>query len=161
MGHEILLSNPKNTVQIRTTRLNEGDPNKFKRIYICYHALREGWKTGCRPVLRFDGCFFKTICGGQLLSVVGRDGNNQMYPVAYAVVESENTDSCRWFTELLAEDIGLGDGSGYTIISDQQKGLENALKEMLPRVEHRFCARHLYSIYRKRLDLSNSFVCYE
>ncbi|XP_074338078.1 uncharacterized protein LOC141675268 [Apium graveolens] len=139
-------------VQIRTTRLNEGDSNKFKRIYLCYHALKEGWKAGCRPVIGFDGCFLKTICGGQLLSAVGRDGNNQMYPIAYGVVESENTESWKWFTELLSEDLSLGDGFGYTIISDQQKGLDNALKELLPRVEHRYCARHLYSNFRKRFS---------
>ncbi|XP_074328392.1 uncharacterized protein LOC141666301 [Apium graveolens] len=109
MGHDILPSNPKNTVQIRTSRLNEGDLNKS----------------------------------------VGWDCNNQMFPVAYAVVESENTDRWRWFTDLLTEDLGLGDGTWYTIISDQQKVLDNALKDLLPGVEHRFCARHLYSNYRK------------
>lgn len=44
-----------------------------------------------------------------------------MFPVAYAVVESENADSWRWFIELLRDDLSLGDGRGYTIISDQQK----------------------------------------
>lgn len=37
-----------------------------------------------------------------------------------------------------------------TIISDQQKGLENAVKELLSHVEHRFCTRHLYSNFKKR-----------
>lgn len=120
-GYQILLNDPRNRVDIRTTKLNEGDPNKFKRIYICYYALKEGWKKGCRPILGLDGCFLKTICGGQLLSVVGRDGNNQMFPVAYAVVEGENADSWRWFIDLLRDDLSLGDGHGYTFISDQQK----------------------------------------
>ncbi|KAK1381066.1 hypothetical protein POM88_027810 [Heracleum sosnowskyi] len=35
-------------------------------------------------------------------------------------------------------------------LSDQQKGLENAMKEHLPRVEHRLCTRHLYANFRKR-----------
>lgn len=120
-GHEILQSNPRNTVKISGTRLNEGDENKFRRMYICYHALKLGWKEGCRPILGLDGCFLKTVTGGQLLSAVGRDGNNAMFPVAYAVVESENTDSWRWFLELIKDDLELGDGTGYTIISDQQK----------------------------------------
>ena len=149
-ANEILKSNKNNTVQIRTTRLNETDSNKFKRIYVCYHALKEGWKAGCRPIIGFDGCFLKTVCGGQLLSAVGRDGNNQMFPIAYAVVESENTESWKWFTEQLSEDLELGNGEGYTVISDQQKGLDNALKDLLPRVEHRLCSRHIYSNFRKR-----------
>ena len=120
-GHEVLKTNPNNTVKIYGTRLNENDVNRFKRMYICYSALKKGWKVGCRPVIGLDGCFLKTVCGGQLLSAVGRDGNNQMYPICHAVVEVESTDSWRWFTELMKEDLELGDGSGLTIISDQQK----------------------------------------
>lgn len=92
-GYEILKNNPKNTVKISGTRLNDGDENKFKRIYICYASLKNGWKASCRPILRLDGCFLKTVTGGQLLSAVCHDGNNCMYPVCIAVVENENTDS--------------------------------------------------------------------
>lgn len=73
--------------------MNESDPNKFRRIYVCYHALKTGWKARCRPVIGLDGCFLKNICGGQLLSVVGKDENNQMFHIAYVVVKSENTKS--------------------------------------------------------------------
>ncbi|XP_074327771.1 uncharacterized protein LOC141665686 [Apium graveolens] len=151
-GQEVLLSNPKNTVKISTTRLNPEDPVKFKRIYVCYYALKAGWKAGCRPVIGLDGCFLKTVCGGQLLSAVGRDGNNQMFPICYAVVEYENTDSWRWFLMLLKDDLDLEDGAGLTIISDQQKGLENAVKELLPYVEQRLCTRHLCANFKKKFN---------
>lgn len=68
-----------------------------------------------------DGCFLKTVCGGQLLAAVGRDGDNCIYPVAMAVVENESYDSWNWFLCFLCEDLGLGDGYGCTFISDQQK----------------------------------------
>ncbi|XP_074370513.1 uncharacterized protein LOC141711742 [Apium graveolens] len=73
-----------------------------------------------------------------------------MYPICNAVVEVESTDSWRWFTDLMREDLDLGNGNGITIISDQQKGLENAIKELLPKAEHRFCTRHIYSNLRKK-----------
>ncbi|XP_074357152.1 uncharacterized protein LOC141696904 [Apium graveolens] len=120
-GHELLKINSNNTMKICGTRLNENDVNRFKRMYICYSALKKGWKAGYRPVIGLDGCFLKTVCGGQLLSAVGRDGNNQMYPICHAVVEVESTDSWRWFTDLMREDLDLGNGNGITIISDQQK----------------------------------------
>ena len=41
--------------------------------------------------------FLKTFLGGKLLAVVGRDGIDKMYPIAWAVVEGENNDSCEWF----------------------------------------------------------------
>ncbi|KAK1383466.1 hypothetical protein POM88_021201 [Heracleum sosnowskyi] len=48
------------------------------------------------------------------------------------------------------DDLNIGDGYGFTIISDQQKGLENAMKDFMPYAEHRFCTRHLYSNFRKK-----------
>ncbi|MBA0711204.1 hypothetical protein Golax_010413 [Gossypium laxum] len=44
----------------------------------------------------------------------------------------------------------MEDGFGYTIISDQQKGLEIAINDILPRVEHRNCARHFLSNWSSR-----------
>ncbi|KAK1369124.1 hypothetical protein POM88_035216 [Heracleum sosnowskyi] len=52
-------------------------------------------------------------------------------------------------SELLIEDLELYDGAGKTLISDQQKGLDKAIRELLPEVEHRFCNRHLVSNLKK------------
>ncbi|XP_074347127.1 uncharacterized protein LOC141685953 [Apium graveolens] len=149
-GHELMKINPNNTVKIAGTRVNDGDINRFQRMYVCYSALKNGWKAGCRPVIGVNGCFLKTVCGGQLLSAVGRDRNNQMYPICHVVVETESTDSWRWFVDLMKADLELGNGTGFTVISDQQKGLENAIKELLPAAEHRFCTTHIYSNFRKK-----------
>ncbi|XP_017426215.1 uncharacterized protein LOC108334790 [Vigna angularis] len=43
---------------------------------------------------------------GELLTAVGRDPNDQMLPLAYAVVEVENKDSWTWFLQLLIQDLG-------------------------------------------------------
>ena len=48
-----------------------------------------------------DDCFLKGEYDGQLLSAVGKDGNNQMFPIAYVVVESQNYPSWKWFVDLL------------------------------------------------------------
>ncbi|XP_063940571.1 uncharacterized protein LOC135146729 [Daucus carota subsp. sativus] len=149
-GGEILRRNKDNTVKICTTRVNEGDAPHFQRFYVCYDKLKKGWKAGCRPIIGLDGCFLKSVCGGQLLSAVGSDGNDSMFPFAMVVVESESYDSWSWFLLLLIEDLDLGDGTGYTLISDQQKGLDKAVREFLPLVEHRFCARHLSSNLSKK-----------
>lgn len=120
-GGEILRSNPSNTVKIRTTRQQEGDEPRFQRMYICYAALKNCWKEGCIPVIGLDGCFLKTVRGGQLLSAVERDEDNSIMPIAMAVVESENYESWKWFMELLITYLDLGEGTNKTIIADQQK----------------------------------------
>ncbi|XP_078439857.1 uncharacterized protein LOC144710066 [Wolffia australiana] len=123
---------------------------RFKRLYICLESLVRGFLEGCRPVIGLDGCFLKTDLKGQLLRTVGRDGNNQMFPIAWAVVEGENQASWTWFISLLIRDLGIVDGHGWTIVSDQQKGLENAVAGLLPNAEHRNCARHIYANWRKK-----------
>lgn len=94
---------------------------EFRRLYIGFKALRTGFLAGYRNIIGLDGCFLKGVCGGQLLSAIGRDGNNQMFPISWVVVEGENRDSWEWFLNLLREDLQLDDGDGWTFISDQQK----------------------------------------
>ncbi|XP_023759004.1 uncharacterized protein LOC111907468 [Lactuca sativa] len=86
---------------------------------------------------------------GELLTAIGRDTNNQIYPIAWDVVEVENKVNWKWFLELVSEDLSLDAGRGLYVISDQHKGLVEATKEILPYVEHRQCARHIYANFRK------------
>ncbi|XP_021726150.1 uncharacterized protein LOC110693302 [Chenopodium quinoa] len=106
-----------------------------------------GWVDGCRKVICVDGCFLKTFLGGQLLSAVGRDGNKQMYPIAWAVAEGENNLSWEWFFEQLKNNLGLGDGEGVCIISDEYMSILNGVTNVLPKAEHRHCARHIYALW--------------
>jgi len=74
------------------------------------------------PFLSLDGCFLKHKYGGELLTVVGSDANDQMVPIACVVVEVENKDTWTWFLELLINDLGgLDICSSYTFMLDQQK----------------------------------------
>lgn len=97
----------------------------FQRMYICLYACKAGFKYGCRPIICLDACHLKGEYGGQLLCAVGTDGNDDMFPIAYAAAEAENKSSWEWFIKLLIDDIyvGSGEGRGWTIMSDRQKVL--------------------------------------
>ncbi|XP_020158364.1 uncharacterized protein [Aegilops tauschii subsp. strangulata] len=113
--------------------------------------MKQGFKAGCRKVIGLDGCFFKGAVKGELLCAIGRDANNQMYPLAWAVVENETNITWKWFVGLLIKDLEINNnGAGWVIISDQQKGLINAVNDYLPATEHRMCARHIYANWRKK-----------
>ena len=43
------------------------------------------------------GATWKGDLGEQILSAIARDANNNIFPVAFAVVEQENKDSWVWF----------------------------------------------------------------
>ena len=47
---------------------------RFKRLYICFDSLAQGFLASCRRVIGLDDCFLKTETKGQLLSAVGRIG---------------------------------------------------------------------------------------
>lgn len=68
--------------------------------------------------------------------------------IAWAVVENKNRDSWLLFIGLVMQDLNIIEGARLTIITDQQKGMLPAIKELLPLVEHRCCARHIYSNFR-------------
>ena len=75
-----------------------------------------------RPIIGVDDYFLNGKYGGELLTIVGRDGNDQMLPLAYAVVEVENKETWSWFLDLMIGELGGPKVcSTYTFISNQQK----------------------------------------
>ncbi|KAH7835636.1 hypothetical protein Vadar_028195 [Vaccinium darrowii] len=64
------------------------------------------------------------------------------------VVEIENTSTWTWFLQHLIPDLEIVNEPTWTIISDKQKGLENAIKQLLPAIEHRHCVKHLHNNFK-------------
>ena len=58
-----------------------------------YNAKKQGFLNGCKPFIRLDGCHLKGRFCGQLLFATTKDGNDNIFPVAVAVVEQENKDN--------------------------------------------------------------------
>nr|KAJ0221806.1 hypothetical protein LSAT_V11C200052110 [Lactuca sativa] len=101
---ELLRSNLGSTCKVGVTN-NPDDKNYFKRFYICFKSLSVCWKIGCRKVIRLDGCFLKGQVQGELLTSIGRNANNQVFPIAWVVVDVEKKDNWTWFLELLRDDL--------------------------------------------------------
>lgn len=142
---EIRKTNPKATCEVKLSDLTyEGGKKRFLRMYVCWEACKEGFKF-CRPIIGVDGCHLKGKAGGMLLTAIGIDGNEGIFPLAYAVVEGENKDSWFWFLEFLKKDLVLGlNEADYSFMYDKQKGLIPAFEKALPMVSHRYCVRHLH-----------------
>jgi hypothetical protein len=84
--------------------------------------MKKGFMEGCKPVIGVDGCFLKGPFKGQLLATVGRNDNDNMYPIAYAAVEAETKDNWIWFLETLVFDLGSHEQhTRPTFISDWHK----------------------------------------
>ncbi|GKV24507.1 hypothetical protein SLEP1_g34114 [Rubroshorea leprosula] len=100
-------------------------------------------------IIGVDACFLKGMFKGTILAAVARDGNNQMFPIAWAVVDSESTSSWTFFFRCLADDLSNHTGQDLTFILDQHPGLINARQTVFPEARHRLCARHLYANWQK------------
>ncbi|GKB51683.1 multidrug resistance-associated protein 5 [Tanacetum coccineum] len=156
-GKAILDSNHGSTVKLGVI-VNPDGKTYFDMFYVCFARLADGWKAGCRKIIALDGCFLKSPNQGEILTTIGRDENNHIYPVAWAVVNVENNDNWTWFLELLKEDLYCSRGNGLTLISDQHKGLIESVKDVMPNAEHMQCARHIYENFRLQypgLEYSN------
>ena len=132
----------------------------------CIMAFRH-----CRPILCMDGTFLTGKYKGQILTAIGVDGNNQVVPVAFAFVESENRDSWYWFLERVKLAVVQG-RPNVCVIHDRHAGLLKAIMDMQfgsverdvpcrwPDIQSRWCMRHLganfFSHFRNK-HLMNMF----
>lgn len=118
---ELRATNPGSTVCLETGEDEKTGLLVFKRFYVCLRALRIGFLRGCRRIIGLDGTFLKGPHPGILLSAVGVDANNGIYPIVYAVVERESKATWKWFIEGLIDDLNIYKVEAWCIISDRQK----------------------------------------
>ena len=81
----------------------------------------------CRPVICVDATFLTGKYRGQILTAIGQDGNNQVVPLAFAFVESENTASWLWFFRQL-KIVVVHDKPNVYILHDRHAGILSAIK---------------------------------
>ncbi|CAK8534363.1 unnamed protein product [Lathyrus sativus] len=131
-AEELRRSNLNSTMMIKCDVSDIGPI--FERIYVCLKACKAAFAYTCRPLIGMDACFLKGEYGGQLMAAVGKDRNNQIYLIAYVMVEPETRDSWKWFLNLLLHDMNNLLEISYGFISYQQKGLVLAIVNLGPNV---------------------------
>ncbi|XP_051211136.2 uncharacterized protein [Lolium perenne] len=159
--------NPGTYVNIQDMFLPESPSYRvLHRVYFSFGVCIESFRH-CRPVLCVDGMFLTGQYKGQILTAIGMDGNNQIVPLAFAFVESENTESWLWFFRQLKISI-VNDKPNVCILHDRHAGILKAIKTLKEPgqetpwidIESRWCMRHLganfYTQFRKK-DLMNVF----
>ncbi|KAL7255184.1 hypothetical protein ACSBR1_009363 [Camellia fascicularis] len=63
--------------------------SRFVRYFISFHACIDGLNY-CHPLLFLNGTFLKGRFKGNLLATTAKDGNQGLFPVAFAIVDFEN-----------------------------------------------------------------------
>ncbi|XP_057755337.1 uncharacterized protein LOC130974475 [Arachis stenosperma] len=93
----------------------------FWSYYPCIRAFRH-----CKPVVQVDGTHLYGKYKGCLLVAVSQDGNNNIVPIAFAIVEGETSDAWHFFLSNLRQHVVTRDGVG--LISDRHDSIRSAIE---------------------------------
>lgn len=113
---------------------------RFLYFFMTLFAYIFGWKH-CRLVIYVDGTIRKIKYGETLLTACTPSANEQIFPLAFCVVDSEHDSSWEWFMIQLKRIIE--DRNDVVIVSDMHKSIVKAIKSVLPYVYHCICIVHL------------------
>ncbi|XP_059593682.1 uncharacterized protein LOC132254010 [Vitis vinifera] len=100
-----------------------------------------GFHTSIRPVIAVDGTFLKAKYLGTLFTTTCKDGNNQIYPLAFGIGDSENDASWEWFLQKLHD--ALGHIDDLFVISNRHGSIEKAVHKVFPHARHGVCTYHV------------------
>nr|GEU71015.1 splicing factor [Tanacetum cinerariifolium] len=101
------------------------DNTYFRRFYICFKGVKDGWLEGCRRIISLDGCFLKHTCRRELLAAMGRDANNQMYPIVWPIVKMLLVIGYLMQSTENAQDMCLPTSKGNSVVYKEKRQIED------------------------------------
>ncbi|XP_075636912.1 uncharacterized protein LOC142609186 [Castanea sativa] len=117
--------------QVKFRSINRDIPGTiiFKYVFWAFAPSIAGF-AHCRPVISIDGTHLYGKYKGKLLIAMATDANNEIFPLAFAVVDDETGASWGWFLECLRTAIrDVVPNSGICIISDRHKGIISSIAQ--------------------------------
>ncbi|RYR13036.1 hypothetical protein Ahy_B04g070246 isoform F [Arachis hypogaea] len=117
----------------------------FHRLFWTFPPCIEAFRQ-CKPLVSIDGTHLYGKYGGTLLIAIAQDGNSNILPVAFALVEGENAESWTFFLSHLRQHVTPL--PGLLVISDRHNGIKSALEApdggwLPPSAYRAFCIRHV------------------
>ncbi|XP_072090440.1 uncharacterized protein [Arachis hypogaea] len=117
----------------------------FHRLFWTFPPYIEAFRN-CKPLVSIDGTHLYGKYGGTLLLAIAQDGNSNILPIAFALVEGENAESWSFFLSNLRSHVTPQEG--IFVISDRHNGIKAALEDpengWLPsRAFRAYCIRHV------------------
>ncbi|XP_072072254.1 uncharacterized protein [Arachis hypogaea] len=134
-----------NTIAEAIKPLVEADPAlKVKSVIAEVQSKFNYTVDGTHLYGKYKGC---------LLVAVSQDGNNNIVPIAFAIVEGETSDAWYFFLSNLRQHVVTRDGVG--LISDRHESINAAVERSNgawspPRAFHMFCIRHIESNFLRK-----------
>ncbi|XP_068635264.1 uncharacterized protein [Aristolochia californica] len=134
-------TNPGNHIVLNTT-----DESRFKGLFVCFYACRFGFDEGCRPVIFLSGTSLKNRHQETLLSATSIDADNEMFPVAFGIVDTENEANWVWFLNELKQVVKSD--RCLTFISNRHEEVIKAVPKVFQDSYHAFCMNHVCHCFK-------------
>ncbi|AAF26087.1 putative transcription factor interactor and regulator CCHC(Zn) family [Arabidopsis thaliana] len=117
------------------------EDSSFHRVFVSFHASVHGFLEACRPLVFLDSMQLKSKYQGTLLAATSVDGDDEVFPLAFAVVDAETDDNWEWF--LLQLRSLLSTPCYITFVADRQKNLQESIPKVFEKSFHAYCLRYL------------------
>ena len=117
----------------------------FHRLFWAFKPCIDGFPY-CKRMIQVDGTWLYGRYSHILLIAVAQDGDNNIFPIAFAIVEQESAEAWNFFLTNLREHVVREDG--VCIISDRGTGIKAAINRegsrwKPPHAYHAYCVRHI------------------
>ncbi|XP_057739988.1 uncharacterized protein LOC130957117 [Arachis stenosperma] len=125
----------------------------YQTLPIWLKAMNVKMPRHCKPLMQVDGTHLYGKYKGALMVVVAQDGNQNIVPIAFAIVNGKTADAWEFFLTNLRRYVVTIDG--VDIISDRHTFIDTAVGRSNgawspPRAWRMYCIRHIGSNFLRR-----------
>ena len=140
-----------------------GDKRIFHRLFWAFQPCIRGFAY-CKPIVQVDGTWLYGKYRGTLLMVVAQDGNGNIFPIAFAIVEGETKDAWSFFLRNLRRHVTPQ--ANLCLISDRHASIKSAYEnpengwQQSP-TTHVYCIRHIAQNFMREIkdnELRKKFI---
>ncbi|XP_071694013.1 uncharacterized protein [Rutidosis leptorrhynchoides] len=119
------------------------DDSSFHRFFVSFYASISGFQQGCRPLIFLDDIPLDAKYQGTLLIATSADGDDGVFPLAFAVVDDE-TDNDNWFWFLTQLKTAVPVSQPITFVANFNEGLKDSLANVFGAgCFHAYCLRYI------------------
>ncbi|XP_075486500.1 uncharacterized protein LOC142526123 [Primulina tabacum] len=155
--------NPGTVVAWKHLRANNEMSKTLNYVFWAFRPCVDGFRH-CRKIISVDATHLYIKYKHKMLIGVTLDANNQVLPLAFAIVDEETTYSWKLFLENVGRHVVRGEND-VCLISDRHKGIVRVTAELPyfqpPYGVHRFCLRHVCSNFNAKFkDVHLKDLCW-
>lgn len=137
-------TNPKSS-----SKLTVSEDKRFQRLFLSFHPLIYGFENGCRPILFLDSTSLKSKYQETFLAATSLDGDDGLFPVAFAIVDVESDNNWQWFLEELK--CTFSNSRQLTFVFDREKRLNKVVPHVFENAYCGYSIPHLIDSFKGSL----------